>query len=84
MEFTKQFNAKTADGNGEVTNNSIVKEIVKVKIKKNDEEIIQEYNIRDIELVSGEYEDSIDDSNIKLEIESDEDKALIKDLINEK
>lgn len=75
---------KTADGNGEVTNNSIVKEIVKVKIKKNDEEIIQEYNIRDIELVSGEYEDSIDDSNIKLEIESDEDKALIKDLINEK
>lgn len=75
---------KTVDGNGEVTSNSIVKEIVKVKIKKNDEEIIQEYNIQDIELISGEYEDSIDDSNIKLEIESDEDKALIKELINEK
>ena len=75
---------KTADGNGEVTGNSIVKEIIKVKIKQGDEEIIQEYNIKDIELISGEYEDSIDDSNIKLEIDSDEDKALIKDLINEK
>ncbi|MBE6071691.1 MAG: stage 0 sporulation protein [Clostridium butyricum] len=75
---------KTEYGNGEVTGNSIVKEIVKVKLKKGDEEVIEEYKITDIELVSGEYEDTVDESNIKLEIESEEDKKLIRDLINEK
>lgn len=75
---------KTEEGNGEVTSNSIVKELVKVKLKKGDEEVIQEFNIKDIELISGEYEDIVDETNIKLEIESEEDKALIKDLINEK
>lgn len=75
---------KTEYGNGEVTGNSIVKEIVKVKLKKGDEEVIEEYKITDIELVSGEYEDTVDESNIKLEIESEEDKKLIKDLISEK
>lgn len=75
---------KTLNGNGEVTGNSIVKEIVKVKLKKYDEEVIEEYKISDIELISGEYEDTIDESNIKLEIESEEDKKLIKDLFSEK
>ncbi len=75
---------KTEYGNGEVISNSIVKEIVKVKLNKNDEEVIYEFNIDDIELVSGKYEDTVDDSNIKLEVESEEDKKLIKDLINEK
>lgn len=75
---------KTPYGNGEVTGNSIVKEIVKVKLKKGDEEVIEEYGISDIELISGEYEDTVDESNIKLEIESEEDKKLIKDLFSEK
>lgn len=75
---------KTPYGNGEVTGNSIVKEIVKVKLKKGDEEVIEEYGISNIELISGEYEDTVDESNIKLEIESEEDKKLIKDLFSEK
>ena len=75
---------KTEDGNGEVISNNAVKELVKVKMKKGDEDIIQEYKIYDIELIKGSYEDSIDEKSIRLEIESEEDKKLIKHLINEK
>lgn len=75
---------KTQYGNGLVTSNSIVKEIVKVKLKKGDEEVVEEFKITDIELISGEYEDTIDENNIKLIVESEEDKKLIKNLINEK
>lgn len=75
---------RTDNGDGEVIGNSIVKEIVKVKIKKGDEEVIEEFKIKDVELISGKYEDTVDESNIKLEIESEEDKKLIKELINEK
>lgn len=75
---------KTEYGNGLVTGNSIVKEMVKVKLKKEDEEVVEEFKITDVELVSGEYEDTIDDNNIKLIAESEEDKKLIKNLINEK
>ena len=75
---------KTEYGNGLVTINSIVKEMVKVKLKRGDEEVVEEFKITDIELVSGEYEDTIDDTNIKLIVESEEDKKLIKILINEK
>ena len=75
---------KTHYGNGVVTSNSIVKEIVKVKLKKGDEEVVEEFKITDIELISGEYEDTIDENNIKLIVESEEDKKLIKNLINEK
>ena len=58
--------------------------MVKVKLKRGDEEVVEEFKITDIELVSGEYEDTIDDTNIKLIVESEEDKKLIKNLINEK
>ena len=75
---------KTEFGNGEVVSSSIVKEKVKVKLRKGDEDVIEEFDINSIELVSGKYEDSVDESNIKLEIELEEDKKLIKDLINEK
>ncbi|NME83960.1 stage 0 sporulation family protein [Clostridium sp. SM-530-WT-3G] len=75
---------KTEEGTGPVVGNSIVKELVKVKLKKGDEEVVEEFKITDIELVSGEYEDSIEDTNIKLIAESEEDKKLIKNLINEK
>ena len=75
---------KTEYGNGLVTGNSIVKEMVKVKLKKGDEEVVEEFKITDVELLSGEFEDAIDDHNIKLIVESEEDKKLIKNLINEK
>lgn len=75
---------KTEYGNGLVIGNSIVKEIVKVKLKKGDEEVVEELNIKNIELITGEYEDAIDENNINLIVESEEDKKLIKNLINEK
>jgi Uncharacterized homolog of PSP1 len=71
----------TDDGKGEVVGNNTVKEIVKVRMPFGEEEVIREYNIQDVELVSGTYEDSVDDGEIKLVIEDDADKALIKDLI---
>lgn len=75
---------KTEEGVGEVIYNHIVKEIVKVKLKKGDEDIIREFKIDNVELVKGSYEDISDDKHIKLEIESEEDRKLIKNLINEK
>lgn len=75
---------KTIDGTGDVVGNSIVKETVKVKLKRGDEEVIEDFKIDEIELVSGKYEDTIDENNIKLVIESEEDKKLIKNLISEK
>lgn len=71
------------DTTGEVVSNSTVKEIVKVKYRRGDEEVVEEFKIDDIELVEGSYEDSVDESDIKLEIESPEDKKLIKDLIKD-
>ncbi|MBP1889927.1 cell fate regulator YaaT (PSP1 superfamily) [Clostridium moniliforme] len=75
---------KTSEGTGEVVQNNIVKESVKVKLKKKDEEILEMFNIEEIELINGSYEDTIDDSDIKLEVETEEDKRLIKQLIKEK
>lgn len=75
---------KTEEGNGEVIGNSIVKEIVKVRVKRGDEEVVEEFKITDIELISGKYEDTIDESNIKIIAESEEDKKLMKNLIKEK
>ena len=74
---------KTSEGTGEVFSNNIVKESVKVKLKKAEEEILKEFNIENIELIKGHYEDSIDDDDIKLEIESEEDRKLIKNLIKD-
>ena len=74
---------KTIEGTGEVFSNNIVKESVKVKLKKAEEEILKEFNIENIELIKGHYEDSIDDDDIKLEIESEEDRKLIKNLIKD-
>ena len=72
---------KTNEGTGEVFSNNIVKESVKVKLRKGEEEILEEFKIENVELIKGHYEDSIDDDDIKLEIESEEDRKLIKDLI---
>ena len=75
---------QTEYGKGEVVSNNTVKEAVKVKLRKGDEEVIEEFKIENVTLISGSYEDSVDEKEIKLEIESEEDKSLIKDLINEK
>ena len=72
---------KTSEGTGEVFSNNTVKESVKVKLRKGEEEILEEFKIENVELIKGHYEDSIDDDDIKLEIESEEDRKLIKDLI---
>ncbi len=74
---------KIGDVKGEVVGNNIVKESVKVKYRRGDEEVIEEFKIDNIELIEGSYEDSVDESDIKLEIESPEDKKLLKDLIKE-
>lgn len=74
---------KTSEGTGEVFSNNIVKESVKVKLKKGEEEILEEFKIDTIELIKGHYEDSVDDDDIKLEVESEEDRKLIKNLIKD-
>ena len=71
------------DFSGEVIGNNTVKENVKVKYRRGDEEVVEEFKIEDIELIEGGYEDSIEESEIKLEIDSPEDKNLIKDLIKD-
>lgn len=71
---------ETSFGRGEVILNNVVKESVKVKIRRNDEEILEDVNIKDLKLISGGYEDTVDESDIKLEIEDEEDKSLIKEL----
>ena len=43
---------------GEVFSNNTVKETVKVKIKKGEEEIVEEFKIENVELIKGHYEDS--------------------------
>jgi len=75
---------KTEEGNGEVVGNSIVKEMVKVKVRRGDEEVVEEFKITDVELISGKYEDTMDENNIKLVVEAEEDNKLMKNLINEK
>ena len=72
---------KTSEGTGEVFSNNTVKESVKVKLKKGEEEVLEEFKIENVELIKGHYEDYIDDDDIKLEIESEEDRKLIKNLI---
>lgn len=75
---------ETENGKGEVIANNTVKESVRVKIKIGEEDVLKDFNISTIKLIKGSYEDSVDEKDIKLEIESEEDKKLIKNLINEK
>ncbi len=74
---------KTEEGTGEVISNNTVKETVRVKYKRAGEEVINDFNIDNIELIEGNYEDSVDDSDIRLEIDSEEDKKFIKALIKD-
>ncbi|MCM8709653.1 stage 0 sporulation family protein [Clostridium sp. SYSU_GA19001] len=75
----------TEDGIGEVISNSAVRELVKVKIKTKDgEELIREYKIDKIALVSGGFEGIIDEDEIEIEIQdSDADVKEIDELFKE-
>jgi cell fate regulator YaaT (PSP1 superfamily) len=65
---------------GEVLANSVVKESVRIKVKSDDgEDVVRDVSINEITLVSGSYEGTIDESDIKLEIDG-EDEKIIKDL----
>lgn len=71
---------KTKFGTTEVIANSVIKENVKIKIKDIDgEEKIEEVPINDLTLISGAFEGTVDESEIKLEIE-DGDEKIIKEL----
>lgn len=71
---------ETSEGRGEVVSNSVVKESVKVKLNNKEEEYIELFKIEDITLISGSYEDSVDETDIRLEIQDEADKKLIKEL----
>ncbi|MFR5265751.1 stage 0 sporulation family protein [Clostridium sp.] len=72
----------TECGKGEVIDNSVVKEQVKVRIKKGkrDEDFIDVFKIKDIELIEGHYEGEVEDNDIRLEVTDETDKKLIKEL----
>jgi cell fate regulator YaaT (PSP1 superfamily) len=59
---------KTPDGQGEVVENSAVKESVKVRIKIEDgEEETRMYPITDVSIISGGMEGEVTDDNIVIE-----------------
>lgn len=71
---------KTKYGENEVISNNVVKESVKIKVKDNDDdERVEEVSIDELTLVTGSFEGTIDEADIKLEIE-DGDEKIIKEL----
>lgn len=65
---------------GEVISNSVVKESVKIKVKNKDgEETVEELPIEGLKLISGSYEGTVNEEDIKLEVE-DGDEKIVKDL----
>lgn len=67
----------TPYGKGEVLDNSVVQENVKVKIKNKDgEDVAKNVSIKDIKLISGSYEGSISED----EIGADDQKHKMKDV----
>lgn len=75
---------ETCYGVGEVISSSIVKEAVKVKVNlEGDDEDIKVVSINDLKLISGSYEDVINEVDIR-ELETQpEDVKLIKELFKE-
>ncbi|WP_346916215.1 stage 0 sporulation family protein [Clostridium sp.] len=74
----------TCYGKGEVVSNSVVKEAVKVKVNlKDGEDDIKVVSINELTLISGSYEDIINEIDLK-ELENQvEDSTLIKELFKE-
>ena len=75
----------TPYGRGEVVGNSVVKEMVKVKIKsKEGEESIIQIPIEEVIVISGGFEGIIDEGQIKTVIENEDvDANVIKELFKE-
>ncbi len=73
---------ETKRGKGEVVNNNVLKEKISVrfKVSHKNEEAVEDFKLDDVKLISGGYEDDIEDSDIKLEIEDEADKKLVRDL----
>lgn len=76
---------KTPDGQGEVVENNILYEKVKVKITNTFDEVeIRPYSIYDIELISGNYEyTELHEEDIKLELENTDEVEEISSLLEE-
>lgn len=77
---------KTEDGIGEIVENNILRETVKVKLNIDDEVQIMSYSVYDIEMISGAYEhiEEISEEEIKKEIvQIDEDITEIDSLLKE-
>jgi len=75
----------TPYGRGEVIGNSVVKEMVRVKITMHEgEEVIKDISIEEITLVSGGYEDTLNEEDIKIDIDAEDvDTSVIKQLFKE-
>jgi len=75
----------TCYGKGEVVSNSVVKEAVKVKVNiKDGEDDIKVVSINDLTLISGSYEDIINEIDFKELEKKAEDPTLIKKIFKKK
>ena len=73
----------TEYGQGEVIGNNTVKESVRVRIKpQNAEEFIKDISIDEVTLITGAYEGTVSEEDIKIEVE-EEDKDILKELFKE-
>lgn len=73
----------TEFGRGEVVSNSVVKESVRVKIKiKEGEEILKDVSINEVTLITGTYEGTITEEDIRVEV-GDVNAQSIKELIKD-
>lgn len=74
----------TEKGRGEVVANSVVNEKVKVRLKtKEGEEYIDEFKITNINLISGSYEDTVNDDDIKIVVDDSVGEVEIRQLFKE-
>ncbi len=74
----------TPMGRGTVLQNSVVKENISVKLVVNDEDLIKDFSIYDVEIISGNYEDNISENDIKLDVEIENGgEEILKDLFDD-
>lgn len=75
---------ETVDGQGEVVLNNTIKEQVKVKIRVGNEDVLEYYNIADVKMLKGSYEDVSNDIKLQeLEIEDPQDISLANSILKE-
>jgi len=75
---------KTPLGRGIVVQNSVVKENVSVKLSIDDDEVIKDFSIYDVEIISGTYEGLVPENEIKLDVEIENSgPEILKDLFDD-